>query len=201
MSVITHEANIPSSETGVTTKLMTAEELLKLPRGEFRYELIEGELITMSPAGHNHGKLAMRIGAALNRYVEENKLGEVYAAETGFKVKSKPDTVRAPDAAFVTQERVDAVTDERGYFPGAPDLAVEVISPDDAADEVEAKVEMWLNSGAQLVWVVYPKLRAVTVHRSRHDIKRLVAGDTLDGEDVIKGFQYALADLFAEKRC
>jgi Uma2 family endonuclease len=181
----------------VAAKQMTAEELIKLPRGQFRYELIEGKLITMSPAGHHHGKIAMRIGAALNRYVEEKNLGVIYAAEIGFKLRTNPDTVRAPDAAFVTKERVEAVGETSGYFPGAPDLAVEVVSPDDAADELEAKTEMWLEAGARLVWFVYPKLRAVTVHRSRRDIKRLVGGDMLDGEDGIKGFRYALADLFA----
>lgn len=179
-----------------TTELVTAEELLKLPRGRFRYELINGELKQLSPAGHQHGKIAMRLAVPLGRYVAEHGLGEVYAAETGFTLKTNPDTVRAPDVACIRQERVDEVGETKGYWPGAPDLAIEVNSPDDRVSEVEDKVEEWLEAGANLVWVVSPKLHTVTVYRSRTDIKTLTENDTLDGEDVVKGFQYPIAKLF-----
>jgi Uma2 family endonuclease len=185
---------------GATTQLMTAEELLKLPRGRNRYELVEGELRQMSPAGHNHGKIAARLGAELFRHVEEHDLGEVYAAETGFKLKSDPDYVRAPDAAFVRRERVEQVGDAQGYFPGAPDLAAEVVSPGDSVGEVEEKVEEWLDAGASLVWIVSPKLRTVTVYRSRTDVTTLTEKDTLDGGEVVPGFNYPLAKLFARRR-
>lgn len=178
-------------------KLMTAEELLAMPDDGFRYELINGELKQMSPAGHEHGKIAMRLSRRLSNHVEENKLGAVYAAETGFKLKTNPDLVRAPDAAFVRAERVAAASQVMGYFPGAPDLAVEVVSPGDKVSEVEEKVETWLQFGAQLVWVVSPRLRTITVYRSRTEIAILTVEDTLDGADVVPGFRCAVADLFA----
>ncbi|MCA1566802.1 MAG: Uma2 family endonuclease [Acidobacteria bacterium] len=183
-----------------TTQLMTAEELLEMPRDGFRYELVEGELKRMSPAGHNHGRIAMRLTVPLAQYVEAHGLGEVYAAETGFKLKSNPDTVRAPDIAFVRQERVEAVGETKGYWPGAPDLAVEVISPDDRVAEVEEKVAEWLEFGTPLVWVISPKLHTVTVYRSLTDITMLTEKDELDGGTIIPGFQYLVAKMFGIKR-
>lgn len=179
---------------------MTAEELIKLPRGRSRYELVNGELREMSPAGHNHGRIAARLAGALWQHVEEHGLGEVYAAETGFTLRTNPDTVRAPDVSFVRQERVEEVGDAKGYWPGAPDLAVEVNSPGDTVSEVEEKVEEWLDAGTALVWVVSPKLRAVTVYRSREDITTLTEKDALDGEQIIQGFRYPVAKLFASKK-
>ncbi|HEX7175925.1 MAG TPA: Uma2 family endonuclease [Pyrinomonadaceae bacterium] len=180
-----------------TTQLTTAEELLKLPRGRFRYELVNGELRQMSPAGQNHGKIAARLTVALGQHVEEKNLGEVYAAETGFKLRTSPDTVRAPDASFVARTRADEVGESKGYFPGPPDLAVEVVSPDDTVREVEEKVAEWLEYGTRLVWVVSPKLHAVTVYRSLTDIETLTENDALDGETVVPGFSYPVAKLFA----
>jgi len=179
-----------------TTQLTTAEELLKLPRGRFRYELVEGELRQMSPAGHNHGRIAIRLTLPLGHYVADHKLGEVYAAETGFKLKTNPDTVRAPDVSFIRQERVEEVGETEGFWPGAPDLAVEVNSPGDRVGEVEEKVQEWLNAGARLVWVVSPKLHAVTVYRSLTDISMLTEKDMLDGGEVVPGFQFPVAELF-----
>lgn len=179
-----------------TTQLMTAEELLKLPRGRFRYELIAGELRQMSPAGHKHGEIAARLSGILFQHVEAHDLGKIYAAETGFLITINPDTVRAPDVAFVRRERVDKADETTAYWPGAPDLAVEVNSPGDTVREVEEKVEEWLNAGTSLVWVVSPKLRTVTAYRSLTDIVMLTERDTLDGGDVIPGFQYPVAKLF-----
>jgi Uma2 family endonuclease len=180
-----------------TTQLTTAEELLSMPDDGFRYELVEGELRRMSPAGHNHGRIAMRLAVPLGKFVAENKLGEVYAAETGFKLKTNPDTVRAPDVSFIRQERVEEIGETEGFWPGAPDLAVEVNSPGDRVGEVEEKVQEWLNAGARLVWVVSPKLRAVTVYRSLTDISTLTEKDMLDGGEVVPGFQFSVAELFA----
>ena len=182
------------------TKLTTAEELLSLPDDGLRYELVEGELRQMSPAGHDHGRITMRLASPLAQHIEENGLGEVYAAETGFMLRTNPDTVRAPDIAFIKQERVDQVGEPKGYWPGAPDLAVEVISPNDKVSEIEEKVKEWLEAGTSLVWIVSPKIRAVTVYHSLTDIVILTEKDMLTGGEVVPGFQYPVAKLFAIKR-
>ena len=180
-----------------TTQTITADELLQRPDDGFRYELVKGELVKTAPAGREHGKLAMRIGWRLAQHVEANNLGEVLAAETGFKLASDPDTVRAPDAAFVRRERVAEAGDARGFWSGAPDLAVEVVSPGDTYSEVEDKVLDWLDAGTLMVVVVNPRQRTVTLYRSRADIVILTQSDILDGKDVVPGWSLPVADLFA----
>ena len=180
-----------------TVQTITADELLQRPDDGFRYELVEGELVKMAPAGREHGVLAMRIGWRLAQHVEANDLGEVLAAETGFKLASDPDTVRAPDVAFVRQERVAEAGDARGFWPGAPDLAVEVVSPGDTYTEVEDKVLDWLDSGTLMVAVVNPRQRTVTIYRSRTDIVILTQNDILDCKDVVPGWSLPIQELFA----
>jgi Uma2 family endonuclease len=180
----------------ITPLVMTAEELLTLPDDGFRYELVQGEVRRMSPAGHRHGRLALNITTPLDHYVRTHKLGAVYAAETGFQLTVDPDTVRAADVAFVRQERVDAVGDTDGYWPGAPDLAVEVVSPYDLYTEIEEKVIDWLDSGTQMVVIINPRKQIVTVYRSRTNITLLTANDTLDGADVVPGWHVTVQDIF-----
>ncbi len=176
---------------------VTAEELLRMPDDGFRYELVRGELRRMTPAGSVHGRVAMNIGTALNNRVKAHDLGTVYAAETGFRLATDPDTVRAPDVAFVRRERVEAVGEVEGYWPGAPDLAVEVISPDDSHAEVEGKVFDWLEAGTKMVLVVNPHRRSVTLYRSQSDITILTGTDVLDGGDLVPGFKLSLREIFA----
>jgi Uma2 family endonuclease len=175
----------------------TAEQLMEISQDDtHRYELVQGELITMTPAGFEHGRIAIRLGAHMQVYVEDNRLGSVCAAETGFRIASKPDTVLAPDVGFVRVDRVPEGRLPAGYFPGAPDLAVEVLSPNDTSARTQNKVEMWLRHGAQLVWVVEPDTQTVHVYRADGSVSLLHVGDALDGEKLLPGFTYPLARLF-----
>jgi Uma2 family endonuclease len=177
--------------------LMTADELLRLPmgRGE-RYELVEGELITMSPAGPLHGRIAVRIGGRLDQHVYAKKLGEVYGAETGFTLQRNPDTVRAPDASFVSAARVKKAGKVKGFFPGAPDLAVEVVSPNDTAEDVQEKIDEYFAAGTLLVWVIYPQTQKVVVFKSARESVVLGVSDTLEGGEVAPGFACPVGELF-----
>ncbi len=179
-----------------TVQNITASDLLRLPADGRRYELIRGELRQMTPAGPIHGRLAMRIAAHLFHHVEAHNLGTVYAAETGFQLAQDPDTVRAPDVAFVSRQRLGAIEETEGYWPGAPDVAVEVISPSDRYTDVEDKVVEWLEAGSRMVIVVNPRQRVVTVYHSRTDIIMLTEEDTLDGGEVIPGWQLQINDVF-----
>lgn len=178
------------------THIVTADELLRMPDDGFRYELVQGELKKMSPSGHKHGGVAMRFGWRLAQHVETHALGKVYAAETGFLLSSNPDTVRAPDVAFVGRKRIEEVGNLKGYWPGTPDLAVEVISPDDSYAEVEEKVFQWLDSGSRAVLVLNPEKHTVTVYRSRTEIKLLTESDKLAVDDVVPGWFVEVKELF-----
>ena len=183
----------------IRMKPFTAEKLLRMPDDGSRYELVEGELRKMAPAGNVRGYLALRIASRLDRHVDANDLGRAYAAETGFKLSSDPDTVRAPDAAFVSRERVEKAGRVKGCWLGAPDLAVVVVSPNDTHSEVIGKVLAWLEAGSRMVLVVDPEKLTVTIYRSRDEIRVLTAaaGDTIDGADVVPGWKLPVAELFA----
>lgn len=180
----------------VVRQQVTADELLHMPDDGFRYELVQGELRQMNPAGNVHGRVTMSFAWRLARYVEENQLGTVYAAETGFRLASDPDTVRAPDVAFVSQARVEAVGEVEGFWPEAPDLAVEVISSGDSYSEVEEKVFAWLDAGTKMVVVINPRQRSATVYKSPTDIIALAEADVLRGGDVVPGFELAVREIF-----
>lgn len=181
--------------TGTRTR-MTAQELIGLSGDGKRYELVEGELKEMAPAGGRHGGIAAALTVLLGHYVRMNRLGVVLAAETGFRIARDPDTVRAPDVSFVARERVPPGGPPEGYWELAPDLAVEVVSPNDTATGVQSKVQMWLESGTRLVWVVYPDTRSVVAYRSPKEITILTAEDTLSGGDVAPGFECPVGAIF-----
>lgn len=178
------------------TKPVTADELLAMPDDGHCYELVKGELRMSPPPGFEHGEIAMKLAGPLYQHVKSNDLGVVFAAETGFKLESNPDTVRAPDVAFMRKERVLETGRLTGYSSGAPDLAVEVLSPSDRTIQVEEKVAEWLEAGARMVSVLSPKLHTVTVYRSLTDIVMLTAQDKLDGGEVVPGFQINVAEIF-----
>ena len=180
----------------VEQKLITADELFCMPDDGMRHELVRGELRTTPPGGWGHGKDSSKLDRSLGNYVEAHGLGEVATNEPGFLLTRNPDTVRAPDVAFVRAERLVEADPERGYYPGAPDLAVEVISPNDLYTEVDEKVGEWLEHGTRMVLVVNPRRRTVAVHRPGRDVRVLGVDDVLDGEDVVPGWTLAVRDLF-----
>ena len=178
------------------TNLMTAEELLAMPDDGYRYELVRGELIQMAAASFDHGIHASRIVETLLPIVRGNRLGEIPLTEPGFLLGTNPDHVRVPDVGFVSQERVDAAERPFVFFPGAPDLVVEVISPNDRLSDVHDKVAEWLAAGTLMVIVVNPRNRTVQVYTSDGVIE-LTEADTLGGGDVVPGWTMPVADIFS----
>lgn len=181
------------------TRLMTAEELLGLTLPDKRRELVRGRLILRDPGGALHGAVANRISYRITAHVELHDLGRVYAAETGFKLESNPDTVRAPDVAFIAKDRLPEI-EPRGYPSRVPDLAVEVLAHDDHPADTLEKVAQWLRAGVRLVWVLDSERRTARVYRADGSESRLSGDDALDGEDVLPAFRCPLADLWPDPR-
>ena len=173
---------------------MTAEELLRLNLPNKRTELVRGVLVVREPAGYQHGHVAAQLLAAIANHVNVNHLGRVFAAETGFTLARNPDTVRAPDVAFISTARLPEPP-PRGFAELAPDVAVEVLSPDDRPGEVLAKVGNWLTAGARLVWVVDPVRVLARVYRADGSESMLDETDALRGEDVLPEFEYPLSTM------
>lgn len=176
----------------VDTRPFTADEFLQLPEDGFRYELVQGELRKMSPAGLEHGEIAARFAASLTTYVRQHRLGTVYIAEAGFRLRNDPDTVRVPDISFVRAERV--VRTEK-FMPGPPDLAVKVVSPSDSFSDVAEKTREYLSAGASAVIVVDPRTRIVNVYRAA---AITVATDVLEVDDVVPGWKLPLREIFED---
>ncbi len=176
------------------TDRMTAEQFAELDV-EGPCELIEGAVHMVTPAAWESGRLGARVARALLNFVEPACLGEVGGADAGFILSRDPDTVRAPDAAFVRADRLAERIE--GFFPGPPDLAVEVVSPSDRVHDVEAKAEAWLEAGTRMVWVVWPNTRTVSVHVPGQPVRTYREGEALCGADVIPGFECDVADVFA----
>ncbi|MGA2585189.1 MAG: Uma2 family endonuclease [Tepidisphaeraceae bacterium] len=180
--------------SAIDAKLVTADELLKM--GDIgRCELIYGELVMMSPAGFEHGAVTSRLDYLLREFVSANDLGEVLAAETGYKVETKPDLVRAPDVSFISKSRL-AGKIPRGYFNGVPDLAVEVNSPSDTKREIAEKVNMWLAHGTASCWVADPATMTITIHRPGKKRIRLTTRDRLKDEPTLPGFVLQVSKVF-----
>ncbi|MHC4817264.1 MAG: Uma2 family endonuclease [Planctomycetota bacterium] len=174
--------------------ITTAEQLLRA--GDIgRCELIRGELKMMIPAGDEHGRIIVTLTHAVAGHVIPRQLGLLHGAETGFVLSRDPDTVRAPDLAFTRAER--ASPPARGYVPGAPDLAVEVLSPDDRPGYVREKVAEWLEAGTLAVWIVDPRERTVTVHEPGQPPSVFAEAEMVPGGDLLPGLELAVGDLFA----
>jgi len=181
----------------VTGSRASAEELLRMPSDGFRYELVRGDVRKMAAAGHRHGRVTINLTIDLHQYVKAHGLGVVYAAGTGFKLATDPDTVRAADATFVKRERVEQVGDRGGFWPGAPDLAAEVVSPEDRWTEVQERVLDWLYAGTHVVIVISLGDRATTVCRTRAEMTALGVDDVLEAGDVVPGWSMPVGELFA----
>jgi Uma2 family endonuclease len=166
---------------------LTADELLHLNLPNKRTELVRGALVVREPPGGEHGVVAGRVLVEIGMFVRAHQLGIVLAAETGFTLFTDPDTVRAPDAAFIQRDRVPDPL-PRGYFTIAPDLAIEVISPGDTSREVNEKVADWLAAGSRLVWCIDPRRRFARVHRADGSVTPVAPDGALSGEDVLPGF-------------
>lgn len=183
------------AQTEPGRKLVSAEELLAMPDDGVRRELIAGELMEMTPGGGEHGQLAVELMTVVGGWVRTNRLGRCFAAKTGFRLASDPDTVRAPDGAFICAARVPEPI-PAGFMTVVPDLVLEVVSPNDRRRDVLAKVGDWLEAGVQVVWVLWPEERRLTVFRSASDICVVESSDTLTCESLLPGFALPLRELF-----
>ncbi len=175
---------------------LTIEEFEGLPDDGYRSELVRGRLVREPPVGFEHSGLGVRLAARLLGFVSGSGLGEVVGADAGFVLFEDPPTVRAPDVAFVARERIPASGPPRGFFPGAPDLAVEIVSPSNTPLEIREKVRDYLAAGAREVWVVEPRGRTVTLYRAGREIVLLSEGDELGGGEVLPGFRMRVREIF-----
>ena len=180
----------------VRQRPVTAEGLLEIPDDGLRRELRRGEVRTMAPAGYQHGRISQNIAASPDRLVRDEGAGVVLAAGTGFKLSANPDTVRAADVAFVTRERAEAAGEAAGYWPGTPDLAVEVVLPNDLFAEVKEQIADWLAAGTRTVLIANPRGKTVTVRHSERKALIPSEKETIEGADVVPGWTLPVADVF-----
>ena len=175
--------------------LVTVEEFAKLPEDrEKRLSLVAGWVVSEPWPVTRHGRIQARLLNLLSEYLRASPIGEVYV-DIGFILSRAPDTVRAPDVSFVRTERVER-QDDRRWYEGAPDLAIEVLSPSERSRQIHEKVSDYLAAGARAVWLVDPERRLVTVFRSPLTPQVLREGETVDGEDILPGLHLAVGDLF-----
>ena len=179
-----------------TVRLMTAEELFDMPDDGFSYELVRGELVKLMGTGLEHAYIADNCYWNLGAYIRRNNLGRVFSSQLSYILARDPDTVRIPDLGFIRRERLDTVGVIQGYFPGPPDLAIEVISPSNSYSDVAEKVFDYLEAGTLMVIVLEPRTHTVSVHRSPTDIVALTEADTLDGGDVVPGWRMPVSEIF-----
>ena len=182
--------------TTAETKLLTADDLLRLCARGVRGELIRGVLCETMPTGREHGAIVMNLGVELGNFIKPRRLGWLVASDSGVWLERDPDTVREPDIAFTSAERSPLNVRLTGYAEVVPDLVVEIVSPTDSRREVHDKAQMWLRHGVRLVWVVHPDTRTVDVHQQDGSVATLGDGSSLDGLDVLPGFTCAVSAVF-----
>ena len=184
------------SETG----LLTAADLLRLDAEGVRGELIRGVLCETMAAGQRHGKIVMNLAIAVGAFIQRERLGTLVGSDSGVWLERDPDTVREPDIAFTSTERLPLGEDVAGYAEVIPDLVVEVASPSDSRRAVHDKARMWLSHGVRLVWAVHPEARAIDVYRPGHATLTISGEGALDGLDVLPGFSCPLEAVFGPEQ-
>ena len=180
-------------------RMFTIEDLMNLPDDGYQYELREGELVQMPPCSYDSSAIALTIAARLKIFVQLHRLGSVSGADGGYTLEHNPPTVLAPDAGFVSRDRLPPREERRKYLQLAPDLVVEVISPSDRPGAVREKVMLWLSHGVRTLWLVNPVAESVTVYRPNQAPVLLHKGATLDGDDVLPGFTMPVSEVFPEE--
>ena len=177
--------------------LITGEEVLAM--GDIGpYELVEGRIVPMSPTGHKHARYESNFDEFIKSFVRQNNLGYVLVGEVGIYTHRNPDTVRGADVAFISHERYAQQKEGSGFLEVAPELVVEILSPDDRWSEVMRKLREYFSIGVKLVWVADPATRTVYAYRSLTDVREFPETATLPGDDVLPGFSVPVAALFEE---
>jgi Uma2 family endonuclease len=186
-----------SATSPTDARPITGEELEAMPNHDL-CELVLGRIVPMSPTGGEHGRIEGNLYEALRSFVKPRRLGQVLVGEVGVFTRRNPDTVRGADVAFISSERYAQLESTRGFLRVPPDLVVEVRSPDDSVAALDRKAQEYLAAGVRIVWVADPDRRSVRVHRPGTDARELRADDRLTGDDVLPGFDVAVATLFDE---
>jgi Uma2 family endonuclease len=174
---------------------MTGEELLRRPDLE-PCELVNGRVVPTMPTGDEHADLESELSMRLRAYGKETKRGRAIGGEVGIYIRRNPDTVRAADIAFISKER-DLRPRTKGFFEVAPELVVEILSPDHRSGRMEEKLRDYFSAGVQVVWLIDPEARHVLVHRSPSDVKLFDEGQVLTEEELLPGFSVSLSELFS----
>ena len=185
-----------TATTGTKPKLLTADDLLQLDSEGVKGELIMGVLHKRVSNGVEHGEIVLNLGSPLHQFVKSSRLGRVVGSDVGILLGRDPDTVREPDIAFISAERMPLDVREKRYSQVVPDLVVEVVAPNDRPIPLFDKAQMWLRFGAHLVWIVNPETRTIVAWPQSGSTRTYTEDDTLDGGDVLPGFTCAVRDIF-----
>ncbi len=176
--------------------LLTADDLLRLYSKGVRGELVRGVLHQTMSSGHEHGTIVLNLGATLHNFVKPRRLGSLVASDSGVWLEKDPDTVREPDIAFTSAEKIPPGTRIPGYSEEVPDLVVEIKSPSDSRRYMADRAKMWLSHGVGLIWIIHPDTRSIDIHRPDRAVSTITGDDTLNGADVLPGFTCPLTDIF-----
>jgi len=179
-------------------KLITGEELLAMGSEADLYELVEGRIKPMSPTGFAHGQYEVNFAQRLQRFVEQQKTGKVVTGEVGIYIRRDPDTIRAADVAYISNERLAQRQKKKGYLDVAPEIVVEIMSPDDNWSEVMQKMREYFSIGVKLIWVADPEAKTIYAYRSMTEVREFKMGEALTADEMLAGFSVPVAELFEE---